>query len=109
MNFFDEQRSLGRVYDKSSGVSEGCRGASGGKLNGDISEKEPCTLRDARETFFYKSVSGDKLRGCVIYVEGVIHAHKKITQSPPFFSVQREEVWRYDVHKFQPIQFLKSF
>lgn len=51
MNFFDEQRSLGRVYDKSSGVSEGCRGASGGKLNGDISEKEPCTLRDARETF----------------------------------------------------------
>lgn len=93
MNFFDEQRSLGRVYDKSSGVSEGCRGASGGKLNGDISEKEPCTLRDARETFFYKSVSGDKLRGCVIYVEGVIHAHKKNHTIPPFFfSVQREEV-----------------
>lgn len=110
MNFFDEQRSLGRVYDKSSGVSEGCRGASGGKLNGDISEKEPCTLRDARETFFYKSVSRDKLRGCVIYVEGVIHAHTKITQSPPFFFQFREKKYgRYDVHKFQPIQFLKSF
>ena len=42
-----------------------------------------------KRDIFYKSVSGDKLQGCVIYVEGVIHAHKNHTI--PFFSLQFRE------------------